>query len=96
MQPNKLLTISDVAELLQVERHKASELMKFMPCLVMPGTRTKRVRLADFERFVTENVVVQADETYSRGKRRPKPIDPYIDLNLCEPDGRIKRRRKGG
>ena len=96
MQPNKLLTITDVAELLQVERHKASELMKLMPCFVMPGTRTKRVRLIDFEHFVTENVAVQAGETCIRGKKRPKPVEPYIDLNLFEPDGRIKRRRKGG
>lgn len=92
MQPNHLLTISDVAEQLQVERHKASELMKLMPCLVMPGTRTRRVRQADFQKWIDSNTVQPVAPTEKRTRKKPEAIDP----NLFEPDGRIKRRRKGG
>jgi len=94
MQADKLLTITDVSERLQVERHKASALMNLMPCLVMPGTRTKRVREVDFQAWIAINTVVPAGPMMNhREKRKPAP---EIDLNLFEPDGRIKRRRKGG
>lgn len=89
----KLLTIADVADRLNVERHKASDLMKLMPCFIFPGTRNKRVREADFDEWMKANTVVQAMEK----SRRKKPLGPTtpacLDLELFEPDGRIKRRR---
>ncbi len=93
----KLLTITDVAGRLNVERHKASDLMKLMPCLVLPGSRTKRVREADLEAWIIANTVVQGMETSIPMKpRRKRKIAPEIDLDLFEPDGRLKRRRNGG
>ena len=97
MQPNKLLTITDVCAELGVERHKASDLMKLMPCLVLPGSRTKRVRAADLESWIIHNTVVQGNEPKPiAGKRRRKQAEPEFDPQYFEPDGRIKRRRKGG
>ena len=91
MEYGNLLTISDVAERLKVERHKASDLMKLMPCFVLPGSRTKRVREADFQDWVSANTVMPGVKPPKKRKQEPE-----IDLELFEPDGRIKRRRKGG
>ena len=77
--------------------YKASDLMKLMPCLVLPGSRTKRVREADLEAWIIANTVVQGMETSIPVKpRRKRKIAPEIDLELFEPDGRLKRRRNGG
>ena len=94
MDAGNLLTISDVAERLKVERHKASDLMKLMPCFVLPGSRTKRVREADFQEWVSANTVMSGAVLAKPPKKRKQ--EPEIDLELFEPDGRIKRRRKGG
>lgn len=91
MTPENLLTVNDVAALLKVERHKASDLMKLMPCLVLPGTRTKRIRAIDLESWIIENRVVQGNMPVK--PRTRKTAEPPIDLNLFEADGRIKRRR---
>lgn len=98
MQPNKLLTITDVCAELGVERHKASDLMKLMPCLVLPGSRTKRVRAADLEAWIRNNTVVQGMEPARPvpRKRKKKLTETGLDLEYFEPDGRLKRRRNGG
>ena len=88
----KLLTITDVADRLHVERHKASDLMKLMPCLVFPGSRTKRVRETDLQTWITENVVTPG-ALPMKVQRCKKKADPGLDLNLFEPDGRLKRRK---
>ncbi len=92
MEPEILLNITDVAERLQVERHKASDLMKLMPCFVMPGSRTRRVREADFQAWIAENVVMPGalPTRLPRSKRKPEPV---LDQEYFEPDGRIKRRK---
>ena len=95
MQPNKLLTITDVCAELGVERHKASDLMKLMPCLVLPGSRTKRVREADLSAWITLNTVLPGTVPQKLHRKKQKTM-PEIDLEYFEPDGRIKRRRKGG
>ena len=95
MDAGNLLTITDVAERLGVERHKASDLMKLMPCFVMPGSRTKRVLETDFDAWIAAHTIIPVDIPTKRRKTRKQP-EPEIDLNLFEPDGRIKRRRKGG
>ena len=94
MDPGNLLTISDVADRLSVERHKASDLMKLMPCLVLPGSRTKRVREVDFQEWIAANTIMPGAALSNH--QRKKKAQPEIDLELFEPDGRIKRRRKGG
>ena len=91
MQTEKLLTISDVATLLQVERHKASVLMKQMPCLVFPGTRTRRVREADLLDWIALNMVHQASGQRHRRKARTEAVPQ--ESELFEPDGRLKRRK---
>lgn len=94
MASGNLLTITDVAERLNVERHKASDLMKLMPCFVMPGSRTKRVRESDFDAWVAANTALPVIVPMKR-KKAAKP-EPEYDPRYFEPDGRIKRRRKGG
>ena len=93
MQPNKLMTITDVSDYLGVERHKASDLMKTMPCLILPGTRTKRVRLIDLENWISSHVVVQAEAETGKRKKTHAKAAPQYDPELFEPDGRLKRRR---
>lgn len=94
MEAGNLLTISEVAQRLKVERHKASDLMKLMPCFVLPGTRTKRVREADFEAWIDANMVMPGAVPMKH--REAKKAQPEFDPQYFEPDGRIKRRRKGG
>lgn len=94
MDAGNLLTISDVAERLKVERHKASDLMKLMPCFVLPGSRTKRVRETDFEDWIAAHTVMPGAAPTKR--REAKKAQPEFDPRYFEPDGRIKRRRKGG
>lgn len=94
MASGNLLTITDVAERLNVERHKASDLMKLMPCFVMPGSRTKRVRESDFDAFVAAHTAMPVIASAKR--RKAEKPEPEFDPQYFEPDGRIKRRRKGG
>ena len=91
MGADNLLTISDLADRLGVERHTASKMMKQMPCLVFPGSRTKRVKESDFLAWVDAHTFVPgAVPPKPAKKKHPKP---EIDLELFEPDGRLKRRR---
>lgn len=94
MASGNMLTITDVAERLNVERHKASDLMKLMPCFILPGTRTKRVTEKDFDAWIAANTVNPI--TVSIKRRKAINPQPEFDPQYFEPDGRIKRRRKGG
>lgn len=89
-----MLTITDVAERLNVERHKASDLMKTMPCFVMPGTRTKRVLEKDFDAWVDAHTLMPG--AGARKQRKKEKPEPEFDSQYFEPDGRVKRRRNGG
>ena len=91
MAASTMLTINDVAERLNVERHKASDLMKLMPCFVMPGTRTKRVREKDLDAFIAAHTVMPCLVT--RKRRKAKDQEPEFDPEFFEPDGRLKRKR---
>lgn len=88
MQPEKLLTIQDVAERLQVGRHKASDLINTMPFVCFPGCRTKRVREKDFQEWLFQYRTIPAGKAE---KKKPRPLT--LDAQLFEPDGRLKRRQ---
>lgn len=88
MQPGKLLTIQDVADRLQVGRHKASDLVNTMPFVCLPGSRTKRVLETDFQEWLFQYRTIPAVKA---GKKKPQPLP--MDAQLFEPDGRLKRRQ---
>ena len=88
----KLLSASDVGEILGVSADTARRYMRrSMVCVMLPG-RDLRVEEAEVERFTAglRNAPASAQAKPAK-KHKPAPI---IDLNLFEPDGRIKRRKR--
>lgn len=89
----KLLSASDVGEILGVNADTARRYMRrSMVCVMLPG-RDLRVEEAEVERFAAglRKAPISAQAKPTKAKKRPAPI---IDLELFEPDGRIKRRRR--
>ena len=88
----KLLTAGDVGALLGVSEDTARRYMrKSMTCVMLPG-RDLRVEESEVERFAQGlRVAPTSTPAAPRKGRTPAPI---IDLELFEPDGRIKRRRR--
>lgn len=82
----RLLGARDVAELLRVNEDTARKYMRRMCCVVFPGGGL-RVEEAELERWVSGNTQAPAER-----KPRKKPTVAVYDLELFEPDGRIKRR----
>lgn len=93
MQPERLLTIADIAERLGVERHTAGVFVRQMP-RVMPGGKNGkliRVRQSDFENWLAENTMYPAPTPSKKdaGRRRSLTMP---DPALFEPNGALKRR----
>lgn len=92
MQHERLLTITDIAERLGVERHTAGMFAQQMP-RVMPGGKSGkliRVRQSDFEQWLNDNTRYPAQPPRKSKGRRHSPAMP--DPTLFEPNGALKRR----
>lgn len=87
MQTDALLTITDVAREMGVERHLAGMYVRQMPCITIG--RIKRVKRSDFDRWLLENTRIGGKKKATPKPRKAEAYDPA----LFEPDGRIKRRR---
>ena len=87
MQTDALLTITDVAREMGVERHLAGMYVRQMPCITIG--RIKRVSRSDFDRWLLEHTRFGGQK-----KAPPKPTRAVaFDPALIEPDGSLKRRR---
>lgn len=65
----KLLTIEDVAERLQVSRHRAGDYMRQMSCVILPGGRRRRVTEQAFQAWLRLNMEHPATATSAKGRR---------------------------
>ena len=88
MQSGQLMTIADIAAELGVERHLAGQIVRQMPC-IMVG-RLKRVRRAEFERWLQEHTRQEAEAPKAPVRKVARNA---FNPNLFEPDGGLKRRR---
>ena len=64
----KLLTIEDVAERLQVSRHRAGDYMRQMSCVILPGGRRRRVTEQAFQNWLRMNMEHPAASS-TKGRR---------------------------
>ena len=100
--PERLLHPADVAEILGVTKRRASELMRTMRCVNVsrnPACMKPRwaVTAGEIDRWQKARTAIpdqRVDTPPARpGRARKAPPRMALDLELFEPDGRIKRRR---
>ena len=91
----RLMTVNDIAEALSVGRDTAQALMRQMRHInVSTGNRRELLRVYEHDFRAWLESRAESPET-QRGKgtqRKPRTITE-LDLELFEPDGRVKRRR---
>lgn len=86
----RLLNAVQVGEILGVSENTARQYMRqHMACVMLPGGGI-RVEEAELERWTNQRRVCPMDSMPAKAKR---PAPRVYDLDLFEPDGRIKRRR---
>lgn len=101
--PERLLYPADVAEILGVTKRVASDLMRTMRCINVsrnPAGPKPRwaVTASEIDRWQQARTAIpdqRVDIPPAGTRRAHKPPRTALDLELFEPDGRIKRRRTG-
>lgn len=89
-----LLTPAQVGERLGVNRDTARRYMRSgMTCVVLPGGDL-RVEESELETWTREHRAAPISTDTARKPRKTRTTNNVLPLDLFEPDGRLKRRRR--